>query len=59
MCFCTKIDLLIEVDGNKHIIKVEKKGPSSEKTPLQDNYSVIDYDGIFYGNPTIRRIFQF
>jgi hypothetical protein len=50
----------IEVDDKKHVIKVEKKGPSSkEETELRNEFLVIDYDVVFKGNPTIRPIFQF
>lgn len=61
MCFCIKIMLLIEVDNFKHVIKVEKKGPSNapSETEIRHGYSVIDYDGIYNGNQTIKSIFQF
>ena len=62
MCFSTKILLLVKVDGKLHTVKVEKKGPSSlkqDRTTNEDSYVVIDYDGIFGGNPTVRPIFRF
>ena len=59
MGFCTKVLLLIEVDGLKHVIKVERLGPFSSKEPIDEKYKVIDYDLIYHGNPTVKPIFQF
>ena len=61
MGFVIKMMVEIEVDGVKHIAKVEKKGPASGDVhrQLRHDYFVIDYDGIFKGNPTVKQIFQF
>jgi hypothetical protein len=61
MCFCTKVMVEIEVDGRRHVIKVERKGPSSGKveTEVRNGFAVIDYDGMFQGNSTICQVFQF
>jgi hypothetical protein len=60
MNYVIKMLVEIEVDDKKHVIKVEKKGPSSkEETELRNEFLVIDYDVVFKGNPTIRPIFQF
>ncbi len=61
MHFVIKILLEIDVDGHRHVVKVERKGPSSleQDKDLRFGYIVIDYDGVFKGNPTIRPIFVF
>lgn len=60
MNFVIKMQVEIEVEGKRHVVKVERKGPSDrDETELRNGYLVIDYDGVYKGNPTIRPIFQF
>lgn len=60
MCFCTKTKVLVLVGDKKHVVKVEKKGPTTLKDDDQaEKYSVIDYDGVFRENPTVKPIFSF
>lgn len=60
MHFCFKAELLVKIDGkHERHVKVEWDGPSSKPTDGNNNYIVIDYEGLMAGNPTIKPVFTF